>query len=211
MASKSASRTLSPLSCIIAGVGPGTSASIARKFAQSYPVVLLARTPANYEPLVEEINGNGGKAVGYSVDISDEDAVKGVFGKVEGGKLAAAIYNVGGGFVRKPFLELTTKEFTGGYQSNGLGGYLFAKYSLPLLLASLESGKPSYPPSLIFTGATASVKANALVASFSTGKWALRALASSLAKEFGPKGVHVGHVIVSGFLLLLLSLPRWLR
>jgi NAD(P)-dependent dehydrogenase (short-subunit alcohol dehydrogenase family) len=57
---------------------------------------------------------------------------------------------------------------------------------------------PEYPPTLIFTGATASVKANAMVSVFNTGKYALRALSSSLAKEFGPQGIHVGHAIIDG-------------
>ena len=74
---------------------------------------------------------------------------------------------------------------------------LFSQATLPLLLAALKE-KTEHPPTLIFTGATASVKANALVSSFNTGKFALRALSSSLAKEFGPKGVHVGHAIIDG-------------
>jgi NAD(P)-dependent dehydrogenase (short-subunit alcohol dehydrogenase family) len=74
---------------------------------------------------------------------------------------------------------------------------IFSKETLPLLLASVKH-KPEHPPTLIFTGATASVKANALVSAFNTGKFALRALSSSLAKEFGPQGVHVGHAIIDG-------------
>ena len=75
---------------------------------------------------------------------------------------------------------------------------LFSQATLPLLLAALDKKTVQHPPTLIFTGATASVKANALVSAFNTGKFALRALSSSLAKEFGPKGVHVGHAIIDG-------------
>jgi len=108
---------------IIAGVGPGTGASVARKFAQAYPVVLLARKPENYESLVKEINSAGGKAVGYSTDVSDEKNVVDTFKEIEkafpGVGAAAAVFNVGGSFVRKPFLELTLKEFESGFEANG--------------------------------------------------------------------------------------------
>lgn len=75
------------------------------------------------------------------------------------------------------------------------GAFIFSQAVLPLLLKSTHL---QYPPTLIFTGATASVKANANVASFAAGKHALRALSQSLAKEFGPKGVHVSHTIIDG-------------
>jgi NAD(P)-dependent dehydrogenase (short-subunit alcohol dehydrogenase family) len=77
------------------------------------------------------------------------------------------------------------------------GGVLFSQATLPLLLAGVKE-QPEHPPTLIFTGATASVKANARVGAFATAKFALRALSSSLAKEFGPQGVHVGHAIIDG-------------
>jgi NADP-dependent 3-hydroxy acid dehydrogenase YdfG len=66
----------SKLIAIVAGVGPGTGASVARKFAASYPVVLLARTPESYESLAKEINSSGGKALGISTDVSDEKSLK---------------------------------------------------------------------------------------------------------------------------------------
>lgn len=109
---------------IVAGVGPGTGASVARRFAKSYPVALLARNPQNYESLVEEINAAGGKAIGISTDTSDGSAVKAAFEKLKGtegfqGSLAAAVYNVGGRFVRKPFLELSEEDFEVGWKTNG--------------------------------------------------------------------------------------------
>lgn len=66
----------SKLIAVVAGVGPGTGASVARKFAAKYPVVLLARNPENYESLAKEINDKGGKAIGISTDISNTDSVK---------------------------------------------------------------------------------------------------------------------------------------
>ncbi|KAL4931850.1 uncharacterized protein BDV17DRAFT_255434 [Aspergillus undulatus] len=190
---------------IIAGVGPGTGASLARRFAKAYPVVLLARNPANYESVVNEINTSGGQALGISTDLSDATSVRSAFDKISkqyaGSALAVAIFNSGGGFVHKPFLELTDEEFTHGYESQGKGGYLFAKGTLPLLL---EAKELPHPPTLIFTGATGSLKGSANFSAFATGKFALRALAQSLAREFGPKGVHVSHVIIDG----IIDIPR---
>src|ERR1700760_4503967 len=89
------------------------------------------------------------------------------------------------------------------------GAVAFSQATLPLLLKGVKQ-ESKYPPSLIFTGATASVKANAFMSSFNTGKYALRALSSSLAKEFGPQGVHVGHAIIDG----VIDIPRtkeWMK
>ncbi|KAK3077772.1 hypothetical protein LTS18_009349 [Coniosporium uncinatum] len=196
-----------PLIAIIAGVGPGTGAAVARKFSAAYPVVLMARNPDNYEDLVKEINGNGGKALGISTDVASSDSVKAAMEKVEGefGEgvgCAAAIFNASGKFVRKPFLELTEDEFMAGYDVSGKGAFLFSRATLPLLLNSVDASK--YPPSLIFTGATASFKGGAMMSSFSTGKFALRSLSQSLGREFGPKGVHVAHAVIDG----VIDIPR---
>ncbi|EAW13252.1 oxidoreductase, short chain dehydrogenase/reductase family [Aspergillus clavatus NRRL 1] len=190
---------------IIAGVGPGTGASIARRFAKAYSVVVLARNPANFEPLVQEINAAGGQAFGISTDLSDTASVKSAFDKISqqysGIPLAAAVFNPSGGFIRKPFLELTEEEFSQAFDNQGLGGFNFSKGALPLLLQA--KGLP-HPPTLIFTGATASLKGSANFAAFAAGKFALRALAQSLAREYGPKGVHVSHVIIDG----VIDIPR---
>ncbi|RDW61759.1 oxidoreductase, short chain dehydrogenase/reductase family [Aspergillus mulundensis] len=190
---------------IVAGVGPGTGASIARKFTQAYSVVVLARNPSNYNSVVNEINSSGGQALGISADVSDSASVKTAFEKIaqqhKDTPLAAAVFNSGGGFVRKPFLELTEEEFANGFKSQGIGAFNFAKSTLPLLQKATGL---QYPPTLIFTGATASVKGSANFSAFASGKFALRALAQSLAREFGPKGVHVSHVIIDG----VIDIPR---
>lgn len=106
------------------------------------------------------------------------------------------VYNVGGGFVRKPFLELSLGEFEAGWESNSKGLFLFAQAALPLLLDSVSTSP--YPPTLIITGATASVRGSALCAAFAQGKFAQRAVGQSLAREFGPQGVHIAHAIIDG-------------
>lgn len=81
------------------------------------------------------------------------------------------------------------------------GGFLFARHTLPLLLRAEHA---PYPPTLIFTGATASVRGGPMFASYASAKFALRALAQSLGREFGPKGVHVAHAIIDG----IIDIPR---
>ncbi|KAJ5690447.1 Oxidoreductase short chain dehydrogenase/reductase family [Penicillium macrosclerotiorum] len=191
---------------VIAGVGPGTGASIARRFAKSYSVVVLSRSPGSYEPLVNEINSSGGQAIGISTDVSDRNSVNAAFDQIEkqfpDSILAATIFNPGGGFVRKPFLELTTEDFAGSLDSQAKGGFNIAQRALPLLLKARESSP--HPPTLIFTGATASIKGSPNFASFAAAKFALRALSQSLAREFGPQGIHVSHAIIDG----IIDIPR---
>jgi NAD(P)-dependent dehydrogenase (short-subunit alcohol dehydrogenase family) len=205
----------SKLIAIIAGVGPGTGASVARKFSKTYPVVLLARTPESFSSLASEINSSGGRALGIPTDVSSApsltsalSAIKTEFG--DDVAAAAAIFNASGAFMRKPFLDIPASTFEKSLAVSGMGGVLFSQTFLPLLLKGVEKDVSEHPPSLIFTGATASVKSNAQMASFSTGKWALRALSQSLAREFGPQGVHVAHVVVDG----VIDIPRtreWLK
>lgn len=96
---------------------------MALKFAKAYPVVLLARNPANYEDIVKEIKASGGQAIGFPTDVASQSSVKEAFVNIKkefgGKKLAAAIFNVGGSFIRKPFLELTAEEYELGYSANG--------------------------------------------------------------------------------------------
>lgn len=78
------------------------------------------------------------------------------------------------------------------------GAFLFAQNVLPGLVKHAEDKSAKYPPTLIFTGATASIKANAQMSAFASAKFAMRALSMSIAREYGPKGVHTAHVIVDG-------------
>ena len=106
---------------VVAGVGPGTGASVARRFAKEYPVVLLARNEKSFEGLAEQINNQGGKAIGISADVSNAESLKRAFGEIEkqlGSNCAAAIFNAAGGMIRKPFLEVTEEEFSSGWEVN---------------------------------------------------------------------------------------------
>lgn len=121
----------------------------------------------------------------------------------------AAVFNASGAFARKPFLELTEEEFEKGWAVTGRGAFLFAQATLPLLLKGVEASS-KHPPTLIFTGATASVKGSALFGGFAAPKWAARGLTQSLAREFFPKGVHVAHAVIDG----VIDIPRtkeWMK
>lgn len=90
------------------------------------------------------------------------------------------------------------------------GAFMFSQHTLPLLLKHAEDSSAKHPPTLIFTGATASVKANAQMSGFACAKFAMRALSFSIAREFAPKGVHVAHAIIDG----VIDIPRtkeWLK
>lgn len=101
---------------IIAGVGAGTGSSVARRFAKAYPVALLARKPSSYEPLVQEINSSGGKAYGFTADVSDAASLNKAFEAIKaqiGGEVsaAAAIFNAQCPFEKKPFLETSEEKY----------------------------------------------------------------------------------------------------
>ncbi|KAH0362589.1 hypothetical protein KCU65_g7900, partial [Aureobasidium melanogenum] len=189
---------------VVAGVGPGTGAAIARRFASSYPVVLLARKEESFKSVVADIKANGGSAVGIETDVSIESSLRAAFEQVNStfgsdSACAAAVFNASGSLVKKPFLELSEEEFTRPYAVSGKGAFHFAQAVLPYMLRS-ASASPRYPPTLIFTGATGSLKGSAGFSTFASAKFAQRALAQCLAREFAPQGVHVGHVIVDGII-----------
>ncbi|KAF4465426.1 7-alpha-hydroxysteroid dehydrogenase [Fusarium albosuccineum] len=209
---------------LVAGVGPGTGKlthphltrdppliaplgrATALRFAQKYPVVLLARRPESYEQTVADVKKAGGQAVGITADVADPSSLKKAFESIgkelPGSKLAAAVYNVNGGFARKPFLELTVEDLDGSIDGTIRAFFHFAQATLPLLQEAVPDSP--YPPTIIITGAAASVKGSAQFGSFAAGKWALRALGQSLAREFGPKGIHVAHAVIDG----VIDIPR---
>ncbi|KAJ6148161.1 hypothetical protein N7497_010143 [Penicillium chrysogenum] len=200
---------------VIAGVGPGTEGLADKRdrapqlpgnLQKHYSVAVLGRNPGNYNPIVQEINSSGGQAIGISADVSDSKSVNDAFDKIQAqypsSKVAAAVFNPGGGFVVKPFLELTEEDYSTALKSQAQGAFNFAQRAIPLLLQARESSE--YPPTLIFTGATASLKGSAKFAAFASSKFALRALAQSLAREFGPQGIHVSHTVIDG----VIDIPR---
>ncbi|KAM3498785.1 hypothetical protein MY10362_007910 [Beauveria mimosiformis] len=186
---------------IVVGVGSGTGASVARLFAKGYPVALLARKETSYAPVVEAITKAGGTAIGIATDVSDSAAVDAAFARIAQewpeGKLAAAVYNAEAGFSYKPFLELTSEDLDRGLSTGAKGLFYFAQKTIPQLLDVVDAG-PAHPPTLIVTGATAALRGSVRFAAFAAGKFAQRAITQSLAREFGPRGVHIAYAIIDG-------------
>ncbi|KAH8899604.1 NAD(P)-binding protein [Thozetella sp. PMI_491] len=191
---------------VIAGAGAGTGRSVALRFAKEYPVVLLSRRPESYNDIVAEIKKAEGEAIGISTDTSDPASVAAAFETIKkefpDKKLAAAVFNAAAGFAVKPFLELKPEELQAALKGNADGVFNFAQAVLPGLLASVEDAP--HPPTLIITGATASVRGSARFATFAAGKFAVRAIGQSLAREFGPQGVHVAHALIDS----VIDVPR---
>ncbi|GAA6058438.1 hypothetical protein JCM3770_006052 [Rhodotorula araucariae] len=189
-----AQRTLA----VLLGAGPGTGAALAHAFAKTHgAVALLARNADNLSTLVDAVRTAGGNAQPFTCDAANADSVDAAFAAIKekypDHRLTAALFNANSPFVVKPFLELKEDDLHAGVDLNLYGAFRFSQKVIPLLL---EAGGGF----LGFSGATASVKGSAKFAAFAPSKGALRLLSQSLAREFGPQGVHVAHVIIDGII-----------
>lgn len=186
----------------IAGVGArdGLGAAVARRFAQEgLAVVLTGRTPERLADVAAQIQAQGGRALALAADLSSEAQVQGVAQRVRTlGPLQAAVFNAAGA-ARAPTPELSVDQFTQAWRQSALAGFVFAREALALLQANgVPASAPTGRGTLLFTGATASLRGRPPFAAFAAAKAALRSLAQSLAREFGPQGIHVAHVVVDG-------------
>lgn len=175
------------------GVGPGLGAAAARRFArEGYAVALLARGEEGLREVEADITREGGRAAVFPADAGEARSVSAAFSKVraELGPPEVLVYNAGA-FQMGGILELDPAAFESAWRVNCLGGFLCAREVLP---AMLERGRGT----VLFTGATASLRGGARFAGLAVGKFGLRALAQSMAREFGPRGIHVAHVIIDG-------------
>jgi len=173
---------------IVVGVGPGLGAALVRRFAkEGMAVALAARQGDRLASLAKE---TGGKA--YGCDATVETAVGDLFAAVERdlGRPELVVFNAGG-YVRKPIVELSAGDVENTWRSNCLGGFLVGR-------AAAQAMLPAGSGTIIFTGATAAMRGGANFAAFAMGKFGLRALAQSMARELGPKGIHVAHTIIDG-------------
>ena len=172
---------------LIVGAGEGLSASIARQCAAAgMRVALAARDLGKLAKLKKETG-----AQAFACDATDAAQVDALFAMIEAPALA--VYNPSYR-VRGPFLELDRDEVRRTLLVTAYGGFLVAQAALARML-------PRRRGSLFFTGASASVKGYSESAPFAMGKFALRGLAQSLAREFGPKGIHVAHFVIDGGIL----------
>ena len=173
---------------LIVGVGSGLSASLARLFAKNgMKVALGARRADGLAALAQEV---GGKA--FACNAADPADVAKLFNGVEAafGAPDVVVYNASYR-TRGPLVELVPEEVAKSIAVSAFGGFLVAQQAVKRML-------PKRHGAVIFTGASASVKGYAQSAPFAMGKFALRGLAQSMARELQPQGIHVAHVVIDG-------------
>ena len=173
---------------LIVGAGEGISASLARLLArQGFRVALAARNAGKLAALCEE---TGAKA--FACDATDAGDVARLFVDVEQqvGRLDVVVYNASLR-ARGAFIELNPEDVAQSIAVSAFGGFLVAQQALQRML-------PHRHGAILFTGASASVKGFAQSAPFAMGKFALRGMAQSLAREFAPQGIHIAHFVIDG-------------
>jgi len=175
------------------GAGDAIGAAFARRFAAGgYAVAVARRDPAKSESLVAEIQAAGGRAAAFAVDARDEAAVAALFDAVERdlGPVEVCLYNAGANF-RSPVRETGADMFEKVWRLGCLGGFLAGREAARRMV-------PRGRGAILFTGATASLRGGAGFAAFASAKAGLRAVAQSMARELGPEGVHVAHLVIDG-------------
>ncbi len=179
---------MDPKTALIVGVGPGLSASLARLFTRKgLQVALASRNPDRLARLAEET-----AAVTFACEATEPDEVAGLFEAVVAtiGEPDIVVYNASAR-ARGPVTDLDPGDVARAIAVSGYGGFLVAQQAARLMVAR-GSG------TILLTGASASVKGYPNSSSFAMGKFALRGLAQSLARELAPQGVHVAHFIIDG-------------
>jgi NAD(P)-dependent dehydrogenase (short-subunit alcohol dehydrogenase family) len=173
---------------LIVGTGSGISAAFARALKrEGYRVALSARDTAKLAPLVKQID-----ATALAADATDASSVERLFAEVDRafGRLDLVLYNASYR-TSGPFLDLDPKEVAKSIEVSAFGGFLVAQQAARRMVQQGEGA-------IFFTGASASVKGYAQSAPFAMGKFALRGMAQSLARELQPKGIHVAHFVIDG-------------
>jgi len=178
---------------IIVGVGGGLGAALVRRMATAgMAVIATARGSGMIDALAKEIEGAGGRALAVPADASDEAQVLRLFEASDRafGAPDLVVFNAGA-YRPKSILETTASDVEECFRVGCLGGFLVGREAARRMV---ERGAGT----ILFTGATASLRGSARYFNLAVGKFALRALAQSMARELGPKGVHVAHVVVDG-------------
>ncbi len=181
--------------CIVAGVGPGHGLNISQRFAAAgYRVAMLARNQMALTELVAGVPN----AQGFSCDLTNPHSVESVAAQIKEqlGVVETVVYNAGSG-VRGRALDISLEDFTAAWQANALGLLAVAQAFVPDMVSA---GKGN----LLVIGATASLRGGENFAAFASAKAAQRNLTQSLARAYGPQGVHVALVIIDG----VIDIPR---
>ncbi len=179
-------------SVIIIGAGPGLGSSLARKFAKEGHHVFVVRRERHSEELnslCNEIKESGGSATAIPSDAREEEQVISLFSEVaKSGPIDCVVFNIGAN-VFFSIEETTSRVFRKIWEMGTFAGFLVGREAAKHMK---DKG------TIIFTGATASMRGGSGFAAFSSAKFGLRAVAQSLARELGPKGIHVAHTVIDG-------------
>jgi NAD(P)-dependent dehydrogenase (short-subunit alcohol dehydrogenase family) len=182
-------------SCLVIGAGEGLGAAISRAFAREGLAVCVTRRPRHteaVEKLAEAIRAEGGQAHAFGLDARVEADVAALVERIEReiGAIEVLVFNIGAN-VRFPIVETTTQVYSKVWEMACLAGFLTSREAARVMI-------PRGRGTILFTGATASLRGGSGYSAFAGAKHALRALAQSLARELGPNGVHVAHVVIDG-------------
>jgi NAD(P)-dependent dehydrogenase (short-subunit alcohol dehydrogenase family) len=178
---------------LVIGAGDATGGAIARRFAREGYVACVTRRHADkLTPLVAAIEAAGGRARAFGSDARKEDEMVALIDTVENevGPVEVAVYNIGAN-VNFPIRETTARVFFKVWEMACFGGFLMGREAAKRMV-------PRGRGTILFTGATASVRGRSGYAAFASGKHGLRAVAQSMARELGPQGIHVAHVVIDG-------------
>jgi len=178
---------------LIIGAGDALGGAIARRFAREGLVACVVRRSAEkLAPLVDSIRAEGGEAIAYGVDARKEDAMVALVADIERdvGPLEVAVFNIGAN-VNFPLIETTARVYFKVWEMAAFAGFLTGREAARHML-------PRGRGSILFTGATASLRGRSGFSAFAGAKHALRALAQSMSRELGPQGLHIAHLVVDG-------------
>ena len=181
--------------CLVIGAGDGVGSAVAKAFARDGLETIVTRRPRHLdqlEQLAAEIRDSGGTAHAFGVDARSEEETVALFDRIEReiGPLDVVVFNIGAN-VRFGITETTSRVFTKVWEMACFAGFLAGREAARVML-------PRGRGTILFTGATASLRGRAGFAAFAAAKHGLRALAQSMARELGPQGIHVGHIVCDG-------------
>jgi len=181
--------------CLVIGAGDGLGTAIARAFAREGLAVCISRRARHIDQLdalAVSIRESGGEAHAFGLDARSEEEVSALVGLIEReiAPLEVLVFNIGAN-VRFPIVETTTRVYSKVWEMAALAGFLAGREAARVM-------SPRGRGTILFTGATASLRGGDGFAGFSGAKHALRALAQSMARELAPKGIHVAHIVIDG-------------
>ena len=188
-----------PKAALIVGAGDATGGAIARAFArEGYVACVNRRHEDKLAPLVAQIEAEGGAARAFGSDAREEEQVVALVERIEAevGPIEVLVFNIGAN-VPESILSETARKYRKVWEMACFAGFLNAREVAQRMVAR-PMPTSGHRGTILFTGATASLRGGARFAAFSGAKMALRALAQSMARELGPEGIHVAHTVIDG-------------